>query len=373
MGKALAAVSPALVVAVVAIVAKTAHAQPQQTRSARDYKTQPLNLRKEQIGTEAYAASARARVKAGDCAGALTSFDAALRTSNQDPTLYRDRGLCHEQLGHPYPAIDDYRAYLTDMPTAPDAPTIRDRLTRLEDETLGREPSTDANDDTNVPPVSGGASVSVSTEGGSAAASASATSHDKLAYYPDEDPLNTPLRRAKGFTLAPFFAEHKFFFSGSSFGDAETWSESVGAQLRYSFGPVAALAVEVGYEHFNSSTSADPFILAGLTSLLELELRFPLDRDYENQFLLGPGFGYEHIAFTPTDPDFPSIATNAIVPRLRFGYRHLFEASAALDFSIDVGAAKWFVSGDVGGIAGASFDIPTSAMLAANVALVWGL
>ena len=49
-------------------------------------------------------AVARTRLAKGDYAGALEAFDAALRTS-MDVTVHRDRGLCHEQLGHPFPAI----------------------------------------------------------------------------------------------------------------------------------------------------------------------------------------------------------------------------------------------------------------------------
>jgi tetratricopeptide (TPR) repeat protein len=370
MRKILAAVPAALAIAV---VATAAGAQDDQPTSTRNYKVQPLNLRKEQLGTSAYAGAGRARMRAGDCEGAITSFDAALRTSNQDPTLNRDRGLCHEKLGHPYPAIDDYRVYLTDAPDAADASGIRARLMRLEDETSGRGPAADANDDTNVPSASPDAATSEGTGGAAAStsASASATSRDKLAYIDrEDDPLNTPLKRGKGFTLAPFFSEHKWFFSASSFGDSATWSETVGAQLRYSAGAVGALVVEVGYEHFNSSTSADPFIIAGLTSLVAVELRFPLDAAYNNQFLLAPGLGYEHIAYTPTNPDDPSIAVNGLVPRIRFGYRHLIQDDAALDFSIDLGAAKWFVPSEGNGV---SLDIPTTVLVAVNVGLAWGL
>jgi hypothetical protein len=360
---------PVALVVTSVVVADVAHAQPaEDAPSPRNYKPQPLNLRKQELGPAAYTTQARARVKAGDCAGALPAFDRAIDTSTEDPTLYRDRGLCHEQLGHPYPAIDDFRAYLTAVPDAKDAPTIRDHLARLEDATSGRAPSAD-NDDTNVPAVQADASASVSVDG--ASASADGKSRDKVDYYPDEDPLNTPLRRGKGFAVAPFFSEHKFFFSDSSFGDSNTWSETVGAQVRYSAGPVASLLVEVGYEHFNASTSDQPFIMAGLTSELGVELRFPLSPDYDNQWFLVPAIGYEHIAFTPTNPTFPSVSTNAIIPRVRVGYRHLFESAAGLDFSIDLGESKWFVpSGDTGG---ASFDIPAAPMVAANVMLVWAL
>ena len=125
MCKVHAAVAVALAVG---LAQGPARAQSQAQHEAnRNYKPQPLNLHKEQLGSTAYAADARKRMAAGDCDGALTSFDAALRTNREDPTLYRDRGSCHEKLGHPYPAIDDYREYLTDAPRlrtrrVPDAP-----------------------------------------------------------------------------------------------------------------------------------------------------------------------------------------------------------------------------------------------------------
>ena len=79
------------------------------------YKAQPLNLTREKLGSEGLGQAGRTRMKNGDCAGAIEVFDAALRSSI-DSTLHRDRGLCHEKLGHAYPAIDDYRAYLTARP-----------------------------------------------------------------------------------------------------------------------------------------------------------------------------------------------------------------------------------------------------------------
>jgi hypothetical protein len=367
MRSALAAASAAFGVALVAGVASgQSQSADAQHEANRHYKAQPLNLHKEQLGTEAYTADARRRMVAGDCEGALTSFDMALSTSTTDPTLYRDRGLCHEKLGHPYPAIDDYREYLTEAPGAPDAEAFRVRLSRLEDDTTGRTPTAAANDDTDVPPATATATVSV---GGGGAQASAATSHDKLQYVDHEDdPLYTVLRRGKGFSFAPFFGEHKWFFDNTSFGSSETWSECVGGQLRYHVGPVGALMLEVGYEHFNS-TSVDPFTIVGLTSLLAFEFRFPLDADYNNQLFLAPGLGYEHISFSATDSSFGSLAANAIVPRLRFGYRHMIEDAAAIDFSVDGGFAKWFVSNG----AGDSSTGSTTGMMALNVAIVWGL
>src|SRR5580698_2701494 len=133
------------------LVQGPARAQSGQSAAAqheinRHYKAQPLNLHKEQLGTTAYAADARKRMAAGDFEGALTAFDAALRTDNADPTLYRDRGICHEKLGHPYPAIDDYRRYLTSASDAPDADSIRERLDLLQDKVRGRVRSSEADD-----------------------------------------------------------------------------------------------------------------------------------------------------------------------------------------------------------------------------------
>ncbi|HTB76507.1 MAG TPA: tetratricopeptide repeat protein [Polyangiaceae bacterium] len=340
-----------------------------QHEANRRYKPQPLNLHKEQLGTPAYASDARRKMAAGDCEGALTSFDAALRTSTTDPTLYRDRGLCHEKLDHPYPAIDDYREYLTDAPDAPDADSFRTRLAQLEDETSGNTAPKTTNDDTNVPSAKPNASESISLNEGGATGTA-ATSRDKLQYLErEDDPLYVALRRGKGFAIAPFFSEHKWFFSNTSFGASETWAECVGLQLRYFVGPAGALLLEAGYEHFNA-TNLDLFTIGGLTSALAFEFRFPLDVEDNNQLFLAPVFGYEHISFSPSDASFTSIATNAIVPRLRFGYRHLVQDSASIDFSIDAGWAKWFVSNDA---AGSSTNVSNTVMVAANVAIVWGL
>jgi hypothetical protein len=347
---------------------------PAQAQSAgqqdaiKRYKPQPLNLHKDQVGTEVFAADARKRMAAGDCEGALASFDAALRTSTE-PTLYRDRGQCHDKLGHPYPAMDDYREYLTAEPNAPDAENLRTRLAELEDETSGRTGSK-ANDDTDVPPAKASATASASLSmSESGVQGSTATSHDKLEYRErEDDPIYAVLRRGKGFALAPFFSEHKWFFSGTSFGSSETWSENVGLQFRYLFGPAGGLLVEAGYEHFNT-TSLDPFTIGGLTSLVALELRFPIDPDYNNQLFLAPGVGYEHIMFSPSSAAGSSIAANAIDPRLRFGYRHLLQDAASIDVSIDGGWAKWFVSSN--GVS--SSNVSDSVVVAANVAVVWGL
>ena len=339
------------------------------------YKAQPLNLHREQRGAEAQAEVGRARLRAGNWAGALEAFDAAIQGST-DPSLRRDRGSCHEHLGHPYPAIDDYRAYLTAVPDAPDAESLREKLGKLEQETLGySSESTDVPDD-----VEGGASATAK-KASAPPSSASSRGRDQMEYIEREgDPLQTPLKRAKGWSVAPFFSVHLWtvspdrvllaplgLYSGSSFGNGATSGEGVGVQLRYSFGPSTAVFVEAAYEHFNA-TSVDPVIISGLSSQLGIEWRFPLDADYNNQFIVAPGLGFEHLVIQPgTQPAEGSLG--GFVPRVRLGWRHLLTPSAGLDLSLDAGIANFFRYG------GFPFDSsdPAAFFAGLNVALVWGM
>lgn len=90
---------------------------------------------------EADGDAARRLASQGRCGDALASFDSAILARAEDASLRRDRGLCHERLGHPAPAIEDYRAYLSMQPTAVDAGPIRTRLDALEADEEGGEPS----------------------------------------------------------------------------------------------------------------------------------------------------------------------------------------------------------------------------------------
>jgi tetratricopeptide (TPR) repeat protein len=327
----------------------------------KKYKAQPLNLHRQAAGASA-ADSARARMKSGDLNGALDAFDAALASSSA-PTLYRDRGLCHEKLGHPYPAMDDYRSYLTGAPSdAADADDIRDRLARLEDEASGGPPR--AADDTNVPSAtpSAEAGPSVAPPGGSAAG------RDRLEYVePDEDALRTSLRRGKGWSIAPFLSVRAWFGGFPPGGDSSS-AECVGVQVRYSTGMKGALVLEAGYEPFNS-TDANLDTMSGLSSQVAYELRFPLDPEYNNQILFAPGLGYEHLEVTPTSAQATSYSVGAFVPRVRIGVRHLLRPATAIDFSLDGGVANFF--------AYSSFPYDSNAsltgFLAVNVSVAWGL
>jgi hypothetical protein len=371
--------------AALALASGTAGAQSQPTPSgppANYQKPQPLILEKQQLGTSAFAIVARTRMRNGDCAGALDVFDAAVAHSI-DPTLRRDRGICHEQLGHPFAAIDDYRAYLTEEPDAPDAEGIRGRLGRLEQDNTGRSSN---GDDDDVPPATGGASATVTVgtggAGGDAQVSAGGSSkpRDAMDYIEhDNDQMKSPLRLGKGFSVAPYFSEHKWFFQNSNFGDSFTWAEAVGLQFRYSFGHVTTLFIEAAYQRFNSTAGAAGSVQAsiqGLTSQIGLELRFPLDADYDNQLFFGPGIGFDHIVESLNLAGAPSTSLGAIVPRARFGYRHLVAASAGIDISLDAGMGKFALYSDPAtGGSDFPFNGPGSetALVALNIALLWGL
>ncbi len=369
--------------AALALVSGTARAQQPQPPAGgaagagahKGHKLQPLILEKQQLGTAAFASVARDRMRGGDCAGALDAFDEAIGHSI-DPSLRRDRGLCHEQLGHPYPAIDDYRAYLTAEPDAPDAEGIRGRLARLEQDTTGKSSQGD-----DQPPAGASASASASvTVNGGAVASADVPPPSKGpppdpmdAVEHDSDTMRSPLRMGKGFSFAPYFAEHKWFDQGSSFGDSYTWAECVGLQLRYSFGRTATLFVEGAYQTFNStagSASQTLGTISGLDSQIGLELRFPLDADYDNQLLVAPGIGFDHIVVSSTLASSASNSEGAIVPRARFGWRHMVDASASIDLSLDAGIGKFALYDGDFPFGGPGQEV---ALLGLNVALVWGL
>jgi tetratricopeptide (TPR) repeat protein len=347
----------------------------------RGYKSQPLNLKKQQLGSAGLPDIARARMRNGDLPGALDAFDAALETLT-DPTLYRDRGLCHEKLGHVYPAIDDYRVYLTESPDAADVDGITARLHALEDQVSGKTTPAVANDD--VPPglrigeaeetaamkdAPANGSTKDHAQGSPATSTSGATRPDKVDYASDEeDALHSPLRAGRGWSLAPLLALHKWLFQGDSFGDSESWSESFGIQVRYAFGPSGALVMELGYEHFNS-TSIDPAVISGLTSQVAYEFRFPLDPEYDNQVFIAPGLGFENLVYTFSNEGTASDTAAAFVPRIRLGWRHMLQPSTALDVAFDAGVANFFQYSHF------PFDSnnPATGLLALEASVAWGL
>lgn len=311
---------------------------------------QPLVLHREQFGgVDQLSVVGRTRMRNGDCPGALDAFDEALRTA-VDPTLRRDRGLCHERLGHPYPAIDDYRAYLRDMPDAPDADGIRDRLRRLEEETTGQQRARNPNEE-ELDRLSG--------------ADAAKTSPANLAYVDrgeEEDPMRSPLRRGRGLSLGPWFGLHKWIVDTP----LSTWSESVGLGLRYSMGGAGSLLLEAGYEHFNG-TNIDPGVVSGFTSQIAYELRLPMTSDWDDQLILAPGVGFVQLYDQPSNPSADQTSGGALGIRGRFGWRHMVQNSTGIDLSIDAGIPNLATSGTF------VFESQTTVLVAANVGIAWGL
>ena len=341
------------------------------------YHLQPLNLRREALGTDAFAAAARARMRNGDCAGALDDFDLALQSA-VDATLNRDRGLCHERLGDPYPAIDDYRVYVTAAPDAADAEGIRQRLARLEmdvykhssESTDSPESSGGGGGGSSAPHATATATVSASATGPTITVNDDIPPRDAMETVEhDHDEVLSSVRGGTGFGLAPFFSEHKWNTPGSSFGDSTTWSESVGLQLRYSVTQSSAFYLEGGWELFNST---DVATISGLTSQLGYELRVPFDPRYNNQFLLGLGLGFEYLVATPKDVSQSGTSAGIFVPSVRVGWRHMLTDSVGLDLALGLGiTAKGLSTGSF--LQGAPGQSTTVEILAANLGVVWGL
>jgi tetratricopeptide (TPR) repeat protein len=330
-------------------------------RRNKNYKSEPLNLHRGTGGAAAAAELARSRMKRGEYASALDAFDEAILAS-PDPTLYRDRGMCHDELQQPYPAIDDFRVYLTAQPDAPDAESVGDRLASLEREVRESTAKTDSD-------AGAQEHVAVRAMGGEASPSAWSTvtsDSASAAADADSDAPGGSLRRGSGFSLGPVLSLHKWQSTDLSFDDAQTWAESVGLLFRYSFGGKTALLVELGYEHFNTTGSGPT---EGLTSQVALEFRFPLDPSYDNQLTLAPGIGFEYVVLESDVASVSSTSEGAIVPRLRFGWRHLIGPSTAFDVALDAGYTR-FSSYD-------SFpydsNAPDTIFLGLDVAAHWAL
>jgi Tetratricopeptide repeat len=341
--------------------------------------TPPLNLRHQSLETDPRADVARARMRGGDCAGALEGFDDALR-SKPDPSVRRDRGICQARLGHPYPAIDDLRAYLMAMPDATDADGVREQLATLEQETLGySSASTDVPGD-----VEGGASVGAASKQARSESDPATPVRDRrgqMDYVDQEsdDFSRSPLRSGTGWSLAPFFSQRKWGVSpsenvaasqasGLTGGDGATWAECLGLGIRYAVSSSGALLLEAGYELFDS-TASDANTVSGLSSEVGYEWRFPLDPTYRNQLVLALGLGYEHLAIRPSSPQASGTSVGAFVPRVRFGWRHMLATSTALDVSIDGGAVNFFAYSQF------PYDpnSQTTYLVAVNAAVAWGL
>jgi tetratricopeptide repeat protein len=289
---------------------------------------------------------AEQRFKAGDCAGALDAFDAALRTAI-DPELHRDRGTCHEKLGHPFPAIEDYRFYLTRRPDAADADTIRARVAALESQVgivkageadvsrkNGAEVSTSIGGETDLPGEG---------KGGLEAAEA----NEELDVQAD----SSPLRRGRGFIIGVAIGGR--YFASSALGGAELG----GFDVRYSFASSSTILLEVSIGYVNASgpttSLSGPGIMGGY------ELRIPISARVSDALLLGLTFRYESLS------ESGGLDFSILEPEGRFGYRHVFGPAFGLEAILDGGAA--FASAN--GVANSS---TTQALIGGHIAAVLG-
>jgi len=101
----------------------------------------------------------------GKCRQAIAEFDKAIAVLH-DPTLLFNRGECHRKLGAVDSALEDYKQFLSDLPSAPNRAQVEARIAEL------GEPRKRPANATTVPPVVP-AAPSVEARGSSGAAAAS--------------------------------------------------------------------------------------------------------------------------------------------------------------------------------------------------------
>ena len=299
------------------------------------------------------AQQARARAAKGDCAGALDAFDEALRTSI-DPSLHRDRGLCHDKLGHPFPAMDDYRWYLTAEPNAPDADRIRQRLEELEAQNgVGGAGTSHADDrPSDKDSAKAAATINVSTSGMSAHTEAPASEQSSKDVNNDDtgetgvttgstvgadnvdsaqrladQAERSPLRRGKGFGIGAVVGMQAWS------EDSTVLGSSIAFELRYSVGTAGSLMGEIGVQSVGQSDSENA-TKTGPQLALGWEFRFGLDERFSNAILLSPIFDYDRLKQGAT-----GLVFSTIHPKLRAGYRHVFGYALGLEGNIEAGYA----------------------------------
>jgi hypothetical protein len=79
----------------------------------------------------AHAMKANELSAAGNCAAALDEFTAAY-AALKDPTLLFNRAECYRKVGKNQEAIADYKAFLAQLPTAPNRESVQARIKELE-------------------------------------------------------------------------------------------------------------------------------------------------------------------------------------------------------------------------------------------------
>lgn len=278
---------------------------------------------------------ARSLALAGKCEEALEHFDEALRHT-VDPVVFRERGACHDKLDHPFPAIDDYRAYLRGKPEAPDVDKIRARLTELEaaiapeQRTVGvggnYESEMRGGNAAGAKPV---AAKAPEVEDGAPQVAIDPTRplrEIELAERLAHERISSPLRDGTG-PVAGVFAMARYWAR-----DSFRMTQTYGGALRYALSKTSTVAGELGYVGVSSTGSASSMHGFGLN--LGYEARFALDDASSNHLLLGAGLGYENVKQASS-----GLAFSSFLPRGRAGYRHVFGKALAIELAVDAGVA----------------------------------
>jgi hypothetical protein len=289
-----------------------------------------------QIDTgQAAAASARALASQGQCDKALAAYDVALR-STIDMSIRRDRGLCHEALAHPYPAMDDYRAYLAWKPDAPDADNIRARLERLEIQTGTGGPSTtvhkSAEDVPDEPALADETTVGT-TDNGKRRGIIQRTYDEEESRYRDYDQaLSSPLRRGTG----AIFGIYSDFRNVTNAGANLPYFE-VGADVRWSFNSWNAIYGQIGYvDQFPTGIgaigTAGGTSNGGLALGIGYEFRLRLDENATHSLVFGPLVEYQRV----TESEIGT-AVNLLITEGKVGYRIVLGYGFGLELTGDVG------------------------------------
>ncbi len=317
--------------AVVSATALDAHAQP-----PRQAPPGPLVIHRDPA--EGAVGVGRARMSKGDYAGALEAFDAALRTS-ADPVLHRDRGLCHEQLGHPFPAMDDFRYYLTALPDAPDSEDVRNRLNQLETAnglggtgTGAAQSPGAARVSSHEDPFAVDAKNPKDTEGvaGSGDQARAGNYDQEIAANERWDEAEaSPLRRGTGLS----FGVYGRGFAGSTGGIA---GYGTGATIRGALGPVSTLYGEIGYVSYQVGDPLTGIRDGGVSVGFGYEARIRLDQLASNALILSIVVNYEHVTDANAAITMNPSPTDYLDPRVKFGYRHVFGPGFGVEIAAEV-------------------------------------
>jgi hypothetical protein len=334
----------------------TAHAQSAPPTPGADNNGKPLNLQRNRTG-DAAAETARARARAGDCAGALPEFDEALKSSH-DVELIRDRGICHDKLGNRYPALEDLRAYVAARPEAADAEAIRQRVAALEGavdnkrelKNTARADSAGAETDVDVYAANRGEGAA-QLHNEPIGAKAGEQEKD-YGYYKEQERLNdeakdSALRYGHGVILGVQVGIPKYYFGKGGVSD---WAYRVNGRLGYAFNTYFAAYAELGLVGIGKSGDLTSF--EGPMLGLGAEVKIPLTARATDQLFLRLAFEYEHYILNKT-----RAVSNSVPAQFSFGYRRILGKAVGLEIMADGGPVMTITEGgdtSFGGLVGGS-------------------